>query len=374
MLRSPEQASSIAEALVERGIAAGRRPPPTRSISASARRACRCGSARLEDVSRSEGEEIGLRLFVGQRSATAASSDLSDDALGVLGRALPGDGQGGARGPVRRARADDLLQRGAAARPRCRRRARARSRPSFARARSRRRRPRWPSPESPIRAAPGRAPRHRPSRLRPPAASPARTATSGHGCSAAVDRRRGRDDAARPCVAQRAPPRRPRSADGDRAAGRRARGRRGSTRRGPSPANIRCCSTRASRRACSAISPARSAAPSIARKTSFLQDKLGAAVFAPRRHDRRRSAAAARPALAAVRRRGLARSRGGSWSRTACSTAGSRKAPRPGSSASRRPAMRARRRRRARRPPEQSSGRRRREAARSCSPPFRRRC
>ena len=38
----------------------------------------------LEQVSRSEGEEIGLRLFLGQRSATVASSDLADDALAAL--------------------------------------------------------------------------------------------------------------------------------------------------------------------------------------------------------------------------------------------------------------------------------------------------
>jgi PmbA protein len=39
---------------------------------------------RLEDVHRSEGEEIGLRLFVGSRSATVASSDLTHDALQTL--------------------------------------------------------------------------------------------------------------------------------------------------------------------------------------------------------------------------------------------------------------------------------------------------
>ena len=38
----------------------------------------------LDSVSRSEGEEIGVRLFAGQRSATAASSDLSDEALALL--------------------------------------------------------------------------------------------------------------------------------------------------------------------------------------------------------------------------------------------------------------------------------------------------
>ncbi|SFS01372.1 TldD/PmbA family protein [Sphingomonas jatrophae] len=38
----------------------------------------------LEDVGRSEGEEIGLRVFVGRRSATVSSSDLSADALAAL--------------------------------------------------------------------------------------------------------------------------------------------------------------------------------------------------------------------------------------------------------------------------------------------------
>ena len=38
----------------------------------------------LEDVERSEGEEIGLRLFVGSRSASVSSSDLSIEALSAL--------------------------------------------------------------------------------------------------------------------------------------------------------------------------------------------------------------------------------------------------------------------------------------------------
>jgi PmbA protein len=38
----------------------------------------------LEDVGRSEGEDIGLRVFVGQRSASASSSDLSGTALDAL--------------------------------------------------------------------------------------------------------------------------------------------------------------------------------------------------------------------------------------------------------------------------------------------------
>lgn len=44
---------------------------------------------RLEDVERSENEHIGLRVFVGQRSATIGSSDLSNEALAELaGRAV----------------------------------------------------------------------------------------------------------------------------------------------------------------------------------------------------------------------------------------------------------------------------------------------
>jgi PmbA protein len=38
----------------------------------------------LEDVTRSEGEEIGLRFFAGSRSASVSSSDLSSDALAAL--------------------------------------------------------------------------------------------------------------------------------------------------------------------------------------------------------------------------------------------------------------------------------------------------
>ena len=36
---------------------------------------------KLEDIGRSEGEEVGIRVFVGQRSASVASSDLSPEAL-----------------------------------------------------------------------------------------------------------------------------------------------------------------------------------------------------------------------------------------------------------------------------------------------------
>jgi PmbA protein len=38
---------------------------------------------KLEDIGRSEGEEVGIRVFVGQRSASVSSSDLSPRALAV---------------------------------------------------------------------------------------------------------------------------------------------------------------------------------------------------------------------------------------------------------------------------------------------------
>jgi PmbA protein len=39
---------------------------------------------QLEDVHRSEGEEVGLRVFLGKRNATVASSDLSNEAMQTL--------------------------------------------------------------------------------------------------------------------------------------------------------------------------------------------------------------------------------------------------------------------------------------------------
>lgn len=56
----------------------------------------------LEDVERSEGEDAGLRVFVGQRSASISTNDFSDFALGELAeravamaRAAPEDGYAG---------------------------------------------------------------------------------------------------------------------------------------------------------------------------------------------------------------------------------------------------------------------------------------
>jgi PmbA protein len=78
-----EQARDAVEALVERAAAAGADAADTiyvgnRSSSVQVR------LGELEHVDRSEGEEIGLRLFLGRRSATVASSDLAEEALAAL--------------------------------------------------------------------------------------------------------------------------------------------------------------------------------------------------------------------------------------------------------------------------------------------------
>ena len=80
---SPDDARRVAEDLVERGLRAGATAADAlyagdRSSSVQVR------LGKLEDVGRSEGAQIGLRLFVGQRSATVATSDLSGEGLGVL--------------------------------------------------------------------------------------------------------------------------------------------------------------------------------------------------------------------------------------------------------------------------------------------------
>ena len=82
-MQSPEDARKIAESLVDRGMAAGASAADALYIGdRSSAVQVRLGD--LEDVSRSESEQIGLRLFDGQRSATVATSDLSDEALRIL--------------------------------------------------------------------------------------------------------------------------------------------------------------------------------------------------------------------------------------------------------------------------------------------------
>lgn len=78
-----DQARDAAQKLVERALAAGADAADAvysgdRSSSVQVR------LGELEQVDRSESEAIGLRLFLGRRSATVASSDLAGDALASL--------------------------------------------------------------------------------------------------------------------------------------------------------------------------------------------------------------------------------------------------------------------------------------------------
>lgn len=78
-----DDARAMAAALVERAVAAGADAADA-LYSGSFSSSVQVRLGELENVSRSEGEEVGLRLFLGQKSATVASSDFSEDALSAL--------------------------------------------------------------------------------------------------------------------------------------------------------------------------------------------------------------------------------------------------------------------------------------------------
>ena len=109
---SLDKARTIAEQLVERGITAGATAADAlyvgdRSSSVEVR------LGEIESVSRSEGEEMGLRLFVGQSSATIASSDLSSEALGSLVERCLAMAREAPEDPFAGLAPGELLQRGA---------------------------------------------------------------------------------------------------------------------------------------------------------------------------------------------------------------------------------------------------------------------
>lgn len=80
---TPSQAQDQVAALIADATRAGADASDALYVcNASTQVQVRLGA--LEDVERSEGEEIGLRLFVGSRSASVSSSDLSADALKAL--------------------------------------------------------------------------------------------------------------------------------------------------------------------------------------------------------------------------------------------------------------------------------------------------
>ena len=78
-----ESARQRASALVERAVKAGADAADA-SYAGSASETIQVRLDKLEDVERSEGEHVTLRVFCGQRSASIGSSDLSDAALDEL--------------------------------------------------------------------------------------------------------------------------------------------------------------------------------------------------------------------------------------------------------------------------------------------------
>ena len=108
---SPAAARDTLAALIERASAKGADAADAvyvgdRSTSVTVR------MGALEDVSRAEGEEIGLRLFVGRRSASVSSSDLSDAALAALVERAAAMAREAPEDPYAGPAAEELLLRG----------------------------------------------------------------------------------------------------------------------------------------------------------------------------------------------------------------------------------------------------------------------
>jgi PmbA protein len=80
---TPDQAQERAADIVRRARSAGAdAADAVFAANASSEVSVRLG--QLEDVGRSEGSDLGLRVFVGQRSASVSTSDLSPESLATL--------------------------------------------------------------------------------------------------------------------------------------------------------------------------------------------------------------------------------------------------------------------------------------------------
>jgi PmbA protein len=107
-----DQARDVAEQLVERARATGVDAADViyvaqRSTSVEVR------MGELDNVGRSEGQDIGLRVFVGQRSASVSSSDLSEDALAALATRAKAMASEAPEDPFAGLAPEDMLFRGA---------------------------------------------------------------------------------------------------------------------------------------------------------------------------------------------------------------------------------------------------------------------
>lgn len=80
---SADKARETAQSLVEKARAAGADSADAIYVGSESQ-GVQVRLGELEHVDRSEGEEVGLRVFVGHKSASVASSDFSPDALAEL--------------------------------------------------------------------------------------------------------------------------------------------------------------------------------------------------------------------------------------------------------------------------------------------------
>ena len=82
-MKSPTDARSLAERLVEQARAAGADAADAAYVS-SRSSSVEVRNGEVEAIDRSEGEKLGLRVFIGQRVASASVSDFSDDSRRTL--------------------------------------------------------------------------------------------------------------------------------------------------------------------------------------------------------------------------------------------------------------------------------------------------
>lgn len=109
---APDQARQTAQALVERATAAGASAADVLYVGGLSS-SVEVRGGETEGVARAEGQEIGLRLFAGQRSATVAATDLSDEALDVLVERCLAMAREAPEDPFAGLAPDELLHRGA---------------------------------------------------------------------------------------------------------------------------------------------------------------------------------------------------------------------------------------------------------------------
>ena len=107
-----DQARDRAADLVARARAAGADAADS-VFAASGSTSVQVRLGQLEDVERSEGQEIGLRVFVGKRSASVSGSDLSPDALATLAERCVAMARLAPEDPYAGLAPDELLSRGA---------------------------------------------------------------------------------------------------------------------------------------------------------------------------------------------------------------------------------------------------------------------